>query len=115
MKTSIKLLLPVVAVSLSSLASATAPTAIAVNVPSVIVKYDAAALGTTGGIKDLHSRLRIAAQSVCTQLDSRELGLREGHDKCVRDAIRRSIAEVDNANLTNYYRYRALPRVVAAS
>jgi len=113
MKTSIKLL-SVVAVTLSSLASATSPAAEA-DAPSVVVKYDAAALATRAGVKDLHGRLRMAAQSVCTSLESRTLGLREQHDHCVRDAIRRSIADVGNQNLTNYWRYGVMPRTVAAN
>ena len=115
MKTSIKLLLPVVAVSLASLASATAPAGNLGNVPSVIVQYDSAALETRAGVKDLRTRLFVAARSVCAQLDSRELGIREQYDQCVRDAVRRSVADVGNPNLTNYVRFGMLPRVVAAN
>ena len=115
MKTSIKLLLPVVAATLTSLASATAPADIVVNAPSVIVKYDANTLDTRAGIRDLHSRLRIAAQSVCMQLETRVLGLREEREQCVRDAVRRSVADVGNKNLTNFHLYGVMPRVVAAN
>lgn len=115
MKTSIKLLLPVVAATLSSLASASERISVRTDVPSVIVKYDAAALVTKAGVKDLHSRLLGAARSVCTQLDSRVLGLREQHEQCVRDAVRRSVADVGNENLTNFHRYRALPHVLASN
>ena len=115
MKTSIKLLLPVVAATLTSLASAGERIEIRAGVPSVVVKYDAAALGTRAGIESLHSRLAIAAQSVCTALDTRILGLREQYDQCVYDAVGRSVAAVDNANLTNYHRYRTLPSVLAAN
>jgi UrcA family protein len=114
-KTSIKLLLPLVAATVSSLAAATAPIRVTLAAPSVIVKYDAARLATKDGVKDLHGRLFIAARAVCTELDSRVLGLREVHDQCVRDAVRRSVDDVDNANLTNYFRYGTLPRVVAAN
>jgi UrcA family protein len=115
MKTSIKLLLPVVAATITSLASATSPANVAVDVPSITVQYNAATLGNRSGVKALHSRLAMAAQSVCKQLDSRILGLREQYDQCVRESVRRSIADVGNANLTNYHRYGTLPRVVAAN
>ncbi|HUR79166.1 MAG TPA: UrcA family protein [Thermoanaerobaculia bacterium] len=119
MKTSIKLLLPVVAASLTLAGLATPASAAArgnaADVPSIIVQYDAATLGTRAGVKNLRSRLFMAAQSVCKQLDSRVLGLREDYDQCVRDAVRRSVADVGNANLTNYIRYGTLTRVVAAN
>ena len=115
MKTSIKLLLPVVAATFTSLASATAPAGSAGDVPSVVVRYDSAALDTRAGVKDLRTRLFAAARTVCAQLDSRDLGLREQRDQCVRDAVRRSVADVGNSNLTNYLRYGTLPGVVAAN
>ena len=115
MKTSIKLLLPIVAATISGFASATAPIRITADVPSVVVKYASARLASRAGVKDLHSRLRVAAESVCTSLDSRVLGLREDYDQCVRDAVRRSVADVGNVNLTNFHRYGTLPRVLAAN
>ena len=115
MKTSIKLLLPVVAATLTTVASASERITVRTDVPSVTVKYDAAALVTRAGVKDLRSRLFVAARSVCAELDSRVLGLRDQHDQCVRDAVRRSVADVGNENLTNFYRYGVLPRVVAAN
>jgi UrcA family protein len=115
MKTSIKLLLPVVAATLSGFASATAPIRITTDVPSVIVKYDAASLATNVGVKNLHKRLFGAARKVCVGLDSHSLGLRDDYDQCVRNAVRRSVDDVGNANLTNYYRYRTLPSVLAAN
>lgn len=111
---SIKLLAAVAALTVSTLASATAP-ALNNDVPSVIVKYSEPTLVTATGVKNLHSRLRFAAESVCSVLDSRVLGLREQYDQCVRDAIAQSVASVDNANLTAYHRTRSLPRAVAAS
>ena len=111
---SIKLLLSVTAVTLSGLASATAP-AINGGVPGVLVKYHESSLATASGVKRLHSRLRDAAQSVCGVLDSRVLGLREQFDQCVRDAVAQSVATVGNDNLTNYHRYRSLPRSLAAN
>ena len=115
MKTSIKLLLPIVAATFTSLASANVPATIAVNVPSVTVKYNSAALITQSGVKDLHTRLSFAARSVCRRLDSRLLGMGGEFEQCVRDSVRRSVADVANVNLTNYHRFGTLPSVVAAN
>jgi UrcA family protein len=112
---SIKLLAAVAAVTVSSLASATAPARINGDVPSVVVQYSEPTLATATGVKNLHSRLRFAAQSVCAVLDSRVLGLREQFDQCVRDAMAQSVATVGNDNLTNYHRTRSLPRALAAN
>src|SRR5437762_2976576 len=115
MKTSIKLVLPLVAATLCGLASASAPVKNRGAAPAVIVTYQRAALASRAGVESLHGRLGRAAQSVCTQLDSRVLGLRTEHDRCVRDAISRSVADVGNENLTSYHRHHALFRVLAAS
>ena len=110
---SIKLLLCVTAVTLPGLASATAP-AINSDVPSVVVKYDASTLATATGVKALHSRLRDAARTVCAELESRVRGQYDQRDHCVRSAVRRSVADVGNENLTKYLRHRTRPRVLAA-
>jgi UrcA family protein len=112
---SIKLVLSVAAVTLSGLASATAPASVASDVPSVVVQYGDLSLATKAGIKTLHARLRTAAETVCASLDSRILGLREQYDHCVRDAIAQGVARVGNENLTNYHRYRRSPQVVASN
>ena len=111
-----KLLPLVAALAFSGLAAATAPaiaTLSAGNVPSVVVQYDEHTLTNVQAVKSLHSRLRTAAESVCAQLDSRVLGLREQFAQCVRDSVARGVADVDNANLTNYHRHRGLARVAA--
>jgi UrcA family protein len=115
MKTSIKLLLPVVAVTLSGFASATAPIRVTTDSRSVVVKYDAASLSTRTGVQSLHRRLFGAARTVCTGHDTGSIGMRSEYDQCVREAVRRSVSDVANVNLTNYYRYRTLPAVLAAN
>ena len=67
MKTSIKLLL-LFSTTLTSLASASERVSIPANAPTVVVKYEADSLVTRAGVRDLHSRLRMAAQTVCTQM-----------------------------------------------
>jgi UrcA family protein len=115
MKTSIKLLLPIVAVTLSGIASATAPIRITTDTRSVVVKYDAASLTTRVGVKSLHRRLFGAARTVCIGHDTGSMGMRSEFDQCVHDAVSRSVADVANVNLTNYYRFRTLPAVLAAN
>lgn len=115
MKTSIKLLLPVVAVTLSGFASATAPIRVTTDSRSVVVKYDAASLATKAGVQSLHHRLFGAARSVCIGHDTGSIGMRSDYEQCVSDALRRSVADVANVNLTNYDRYRTLPAVLAAN
>jgi UrcA family protein len=115
MKTSIKLLLPIVAVTLSGFASATAPIRVTTDTRSVVVKYDAASLATKAGVTSLHRRLYGAARSVCIGHDTGSLFMRSEYDQCVRDAVRRSVDDVANVNLTNYYRFRTLPSVLAAN
>jgi UrcA family protein len=106
-------LLPFAAFAFSGLASATAPARIEGNSPSIVVKYDENTLASVKGAKTLHLRLRAAAETVCSELESRELGLREQYAKCVRDAMARSVADVDNVNLTSYHRNHAFTRVAA--
>jgi UrcA family protein len=115
MKTSIKLLLPIVAATLSGFASATAPIRVTTDSRSVVVKYDAASLSTRTGVQSLHRRLFGAARTVCTGHDTGSIGMRSEYDQCVREAVRRSVSDVANVNLTNYYRYRTLPAVLAAN
>jgi len=94
-------LLPVAALVLSGLATA----GIRQDVPSVVVKYGDLNLGTKAGIANLHSRIRNAAQYVCSPLDNRVLGLREQYERCVLDAVTESVAAVGNPDLINYHRY----------
>jgi UrcA family protein len=112
---SIQLLVSVVALSLSGLASASSQSETPSEVPSIVVKYDELSLTSPAGVKRLHARLRTAARTVCAQLDSRILGLREQYDHCVRDAVARSVADVGNASLTSYHRIRRIRAPVLAA
>lgn len=85
------------------------------ELPSVVVKYGDLDLTTQAGVKRLHSRLRTAAQQVCSELNSRVLGLREEYDRCVKDAITQSVASVGNQNLSQFHRYGGRSGLVASS
>jgi UrcA family protein len=107
----IKLLPVAAALALSGLANAATPQ----DLPSVIVKYGDLNLNTQAGIKNLHSRLRYAAEQVCSPLNSRVLGLRDQYEQCVSDAVAQSVAEVGNPNLSNFHRYGGRAGFVASN
>ncbi|HET9863061.1 MAG TPA: UrcA family protein [Steroidobacteraceae bacterium] len=75
------------------------------ELPSVVVKFGDLNLQNPAGVARLHARLHAAAQLVCSQLDSRVLGLREQYENCVADAVTASVAKVGNANLSAFHRY----------
>ena len=104
-------LLPLAALALSGLATAGTPK----DIPSVVVKYGDLSLSSKAGIASLHSRIRSAAENVCSPLDSRVLGLREQYERCVSDAVTQSVAAVGNANLSLYHRYGARAAAFASN
>src|SRR5262252_6865332 len=83
--------------------------------PSVIVKFGDLNLNTRAGVAKLHTRLRNAAEHVCSQLDTRVLGLRDQFDQCVSDAMGRAVNDVDNPNLSLYHRYGRKADILASS
>jgi UrcA family protein len=88
----IKLLPVVAALAISGLAQAST----AQDIPSVVVKYGDLSLTSKAGIASLHARIRNAAESVCSPLNSSVLGLRDHYERCVRDAITQSVDAVNN-------------------
>src|SRR5687767_8978130 len=95
---SIRYLLP-----LTALALAGAATAAQRNVDGVVVRYGDLDLNSQTGVARLHKRIRNAAESVCSPLDTRILGLRDSYDNCVNEAVRNGVAAVANANLSNFH------------
>ena len=93
-----KFLLPVAALALSGMAAAGSS-----DTNSVVVRYGDLNLNSQAGVASLHKRIRNAAESVCSQLETRILGLRDAYDLCVDEAVRKGVAEVANANLTNFH------------
>ena len=85
------------------------------ELPSVVVKYGDLNLATTEGVAALHSRLSKAARNVCSELDSRVLGLREQFERCVSDAVATSVARVDNPRLTSFHRHGRKAVAVASN
>jgi len=97
----VKLLPVAAALALSGLAQASSVR----EVTSVVVKYGDLNLDTTEGVSSLHARLSKAAREVCSQLDSRVLGLRDQYELCVSSATTKGVRDVNNAKLTAFHRY----------
>ena len=85
------------------------------ELPSVVVKYGDLNLDRVDDVATLHARLRKAALQVCSQLDSRVLGLREQYEACVSGAVTQSVAKVDNPRLTSFHRYGRKAASVASN
>lgn len=105
-----KTLLPIAALALSGIAAAGSR-----DSNSVTVKFGDLNLRSQAGIASLHKRIRNAAESVCSQYDTRVLGLRESYDNCVADAIEQGVKAVDNANLTHFHAVKGKGAVVASN
>jgi UrcA family protein len=85
------------------------------ELPSVVVKYGDLNLDRVDDVATLHARLRKAALQVCSQLDSRVLGLREQYEACVSGAVTQSVAKVDNPRLTSFHRFGRKAASVASN
>ena len=105
-----KFLLPVAALALSGIAAAGSN-----DVNSVVVRYGDLNLNSQAGVKRLHKRIRNAAESVCSELNTRVLGLRDDYDLCVDEAVRDGVAQVANANLTNFHKSKGKVAVLASN
>jgi UrcA family protein len=110
---SFKLLLPAIALAMTGIA--TAGVRADAEVPSVVVQYGDLNLNSKAGVLKLRARLRSAARSVCSALDTSVLGTHGRYDACVDDALSKSIAAVGNVNLSNYHRYRIDPSTLASN
>ena len=106
---SIKYILPIAALALSAVAAAgtRADT-------RIVVKYGDLNLKSEAGVASLHQRIRNAARSVCSQHETRILGLRDQYVACVEDAMSSSIAAVDNTRLTRFHLSHGRTEVLAA-
>jgi len=62
----------------------------------------------------VYTRLRVAAQSVCKNLHTLELGLRHAKwERCVQGALSRAIADINSPALTAYSQGKPKPALVA--
>ena len=106
----IKTLLPVAVLAFSGLATAGTR-----DFNTVTVKYGDLNLNSRAGIASLHKRIRNAAESVCSRLETRILGLREAYEQCVEQAVADGVAAVGNANLTHFHDVQGKRLVVASN
>lgn len=97
---SIKILMALAALSVTGVATTQAATR---DSNSVVVRYGDLNLNSQAGLKTLHKRIRNAAQSVCSPLETKVLGLRADYDNCVEQAVEEGIAAVGNVSLSQIH------------
>ena len=71
---------------------------------SVTLQYLNRDLDTLYGASALYHRIRAAASSVCSPLESRTLELKVLWDRCFNDAVANAVAAVHNETLSAYHR-----------
>ena len=106
----IKKFLPLVALAVSGIATAAMPKS-----EGVVVHFGDLNLNSQAGVVSLHKRIRNAAESVCSPLDLRILGLRDQYDECVKEAVSNGVAAVGNANLSNFHASKGKREVLASN
>jgi len=106
----IKKFLPLVALAVSGVATAAVPKA-----EGVVVHFGDLNLNSQAGVVSLHKRIRNAAESVCSPLDLRILGLRDQYDECVKEAVENGVAAVGNLNLSNFHASKGKREVLASN
>ena len=86
--------------------------------PTLKVFYGDLNLERPEGAAALYRRLRVAADTVCSPVDSTRPQWLQRFEDCMRKSIADAVAKVDNPVLTAYYQSknpaRALPAVVTA-
>jgi UrcA family protein len=80
-----------------------AAAAVAGDVPSANVRYGDLDLNTMKGVAALYRRLRLAADGVCSSLNSRDVLQKQRFDQCRSTALANGVAKVNNPSLTEYY------------
>jgi UrcA family protein len=73
------------------------------NVPSIVVKYDAASLTTDKGVSDLYRRITFAARKVCPAAAMLDLDTQRLVDECRNQAVSRAIGQIGNSQLAALY------------
>jgi UrcA family protein len=71
--------------------------------PQLTVSYAGLNLGSPQGVARLYTRIRVAAESVCKEYRTLELGTRrKAWTTCVHSAITAAVADVNSPMLTTY-------------
>jgi UrcA family protein len=76
------------------------------DVPSIVVKYDAASLATDQGVNDLYRRITSAARKVCPAAAIQDLEGQRVVAECRNQAVSRAIRQIDNSQLAALYASR---------
>jgi len=109
----------IAALAFAGLTFATGPALAAdVEVLSQAVKYGDLNLGHTAGAATLYGRIKSAAAHVCANDSSRELRVTSESRSCMKQAIARAVADVNQPQLTQYYLVKtgqAAPGLAVAS
>jgi len=80
-----------------------------------VVHFGDLNLNSQAGVVSLHKRIRNAAESVCSPLDLRVLGLRDQYDECVKEAVENGVTAVANPNLSNFHASKGKREVLASN
>jgi len=71
--------------------------------PTYAVHFEELNLNSAAGTESLYRRIRRGAETVCRDLDGREISKQALHERCEEEAIARAVAEVGHPRLTAYY------------
>lgn len=107
---SIKFLSVLAALAVSGMAAASTP-----HLESRVVRYGDLNLNSRAGVASLHQRIRNAAESVCGDMNSRILGLKDAYDQCVAEAVEQGVSSVGNENLSNFHASKGKVAVLASN
>jgi UrcA family protein len=88
-----------VAITAATLSFQTAGAASLDATPSVVVKYDEAALGTEAGASDLYRRLEAAARQVCPDDSMRDQARNAIGRQCIKETVARAVEHINSQKL----------------
>jgi UrcA family protein len=74
---------------------------------SVVVKYSEQSLATDDGVYALYRRITAAANRVCPDAGTRDLGLKAKIEQCRNESIARAIRQIDNSRLAALHAARS--------
>ena len=75
---------------------------------TTLVHYDDINTNTTRGAAVLYSRLKAAAEQVCSDQGPRSLARVARHDQCLRHAISEAVAKINSPVVTEYATTRGI-------
>jgi UrcA family protein len=76
------------------------------DVPTIVVKYSEQSLATDAGVHAVYRQIMHAAEKVCPDAWTRNLGRMRIVDECRDQAVARAIRQIDNSRLAALYAAR---------